>query len=134
MKAFMLTAIVIVCMVACKKGSNPASPVFFGKWEVRRTYGGFIIPPDSVYKPGNGNILQLNSDSTYESYTKNKLSGQGVFHIRKNAFKSGPNTYDELYYDSDTSFNSVIFFNGDTLTIRPTIPDIGTTAYLNIQD
>lgn len=133
MKAFILTAIVIVCMVACKKGSNPASLVFFGKWEVRRTYGGFIIPPDSVYKPGNGNILQLNSDSTYESYTKSKLSGQGVFHIRKNAFKSGPNTYDELYYDNDASSGSLIFFNGDTLTIRPIIPDISTTAYLNIQ-
>ncbi len=133
MKAFILTAIVIVCMVACKKGSNPASPVFFGKWEVRRTYGGFIIPPDSVYKPGNGNILQLNSDSTYESYAKSKLSGQGVFHIRKNAFKSGPNSYDELYYDNDASSGSLIFFNGDTLTIRPIIPDISTTAYLNIQ-
>ncbi len=79
MKAFILTAIVIVCIVACKKGSNPASPVYFGKWEVKRTYGGFIIPPDSVYKPGNGNILQLNSDSTYESYTQNKLSGQRCF-------------------------------------------------------
>ena len=134
MKAFILTAIVIVSMVSCKKGGNPVSPYLFGKWEVHRVYDGFIIPPDSIYKPGNGNILQFNSDSTYDRYANNKLTAQGIYHIRKNGFKNNQSNYDEVYFDSDTSFKSLIMLNGDILTIKPLIPDIATTDYQKMQD
>lgn len=134
MKAFILTVIVIVCMVACKKGSNPVSPVFFGKWEVKRTYGGFIIPPDSVYKPGNGNILQLNVDYTYIHYVNNKQNAQGIYSIVKNGYMLNQTTYDEIYFDNDTSFKSLITLNNGILTLRPLIPDISTTDYQKISN
>jgi hypothetical protein len=137
MKAFILIAIVIVCIVSCKKGNDVSpnvSPAFFGKWEVKRTYGGFIIPPDSVYKPGNGNILQLNSDFTYIHYVNNIQNAQGMYHIVKNGYMLNQTTYDEIYFDNDTSFKSVISLNNDILTIRPLIPDIGTMDYQKISN
>ncbi len=133
MKIFTLVALFAVCMLGCTK-PQPLSPYLFGKWEVRRTYGGFIIPPDSTYKPGNGNIMQFNSDSTYAHYQQNNLVAKGTFHTRLNAFKNGQINYDEIYFDSDTSVRLLIIPSGDMLTLKPLIPDISTTDYQKISD
>lgn len=133
MKIFTLAALVAVCMLACKK-PQPLSPYLFGKWEVRRTYGGFIIPSDSTYKPGNGNIMQFNSDSTYAAYQHNNLVSKGVFHVTTNAFKNGTTTYDEIYFDNDSTGRSLIILSGDILTLKPLIPDISLTDYQKIGD
>jgi hypothetical protein len=137
MKAFVLTAMVIVSIASCKKGSDVSSNVsaaFFGKWEVKRTYGGFIIPPDSVYKPGNGNILQLNSDYTYIHYANNIQNAKGLYYIVKNGYMLNQTIYDEIYFDNDASFKSVISLNNGILTIRPLIPDISTTDYQRLSN
>jgi len=134
MKASLLIIVAIFCMVSCKKGGDSVSPYLFGKWEVTRVYGGNIYPPDSLYKPGNGNIFQFNSDSTYLHYYHNQLNSQGTFHIRKNAFKVDQTYYNEIYFDSDTSAKSLIILNGSILTIKPLIPDIATTDYDKIQN
>jgi len=131
MKTFTLVAMMALCMLACTK-PQPLSPYLFGKWEVRKTYGGFIIPPDSTYKPGNGNVIQFNADSTYNHYTLAGLVSKGTFHIRTGAFKNGATTYDEIYFDSDTSARSLIILSGDMLTLKPMIPDISTTDYQKI--
>jgi hypothetical protein len=133
MKTFLFIMAALLCMASCKK-SEPLSANLFGKWEVTRVYGGNIYPPDSLYKPGNGNILQLNSDSTFEHYYQNQLNSQGTFHIRTNGFKNDQSTYDEIYFNSDTSAKSIIFLSGDLLTIKPLIPDIATTEYQKIQN
>jgi hypothetical protein len=62
------------------------------------------------------------------------VAAQGIYHIRKNAFKNNQNSYDELYFNSDTSFRSLIILSGDMLTIKPLIPDIGSTDYQKISD
>ncbi|MFI5140342.1 MAG: hypothetical protein ACHQIM_21160 [Sphingobacteriales bacterium] len=133
MKKFLFAAFLMVSIVACKKGGS-ISPALFGKWEVTRTYGGFIIPPDSTYKPGNGNILQFNADSTYARFAKGQQTGQGVFHIIKNGFKNNQTSYDEIYFDGDSSFRSIITLNNDLLTLKPLIPDISATDYQKIQN
>jgi len=134
MKIFLFAAFLMICMFSCKKGSSPISPNLFGKWEVRRVYNGNILPQDSVYKPGNGNILQFNTDSTYARYAKGQQTGQGIFHIRKNGFTTNKISYDEIYFDTDTSFKSLITLNGGILTIKPLFPDIATTDYQKIQN
>jgi hypothetical protein len=134
MKAFILAAIAVFCMASCKKGSNPLSPALFGKWEVRRVYNGNIYPPDSTYKPGNGNILQFNSDSTYKRYDHAGVTANGVFHIRKNSYKIDQNSYDELYFSNDTAFKYVITSGNDYMTLKPLFPDIPTTDYQKISD
>jgi hypothetical protein len=83
MKKILLVTALACCMLGCKKSEPPISSSIFGKWELHRQYGGFIIPPDSTYKPGNGNILQFNSDSTYKRYVRGSLSHEGIYHIRK---------------------------------------------------
>jgi hypothetical protein len=133
MKTVTVVALLVLCALACTK-PQPLSPYLFGKWEVRKTYGGFIIPPDSTYKPGNGNIMQFNADSTYNHFTPAGLVAKGTFHIRAGAFKNGTTTYDEIYFDNDTSARSLIILNGDMLTLKPLIPDISTTDYQKLGD
>jgi hypothetical protein len=135
MKALILTAAAMIFFaISCKKGAEPLNADLFGKWEVRRIYGGNIYPPDSTYAVGNSDIMQFNSDSTYMHYFHHTQNAQGVYHIRKNGFKINQATYDEIYFDSDTSFKSLISLNNSTLTIMPLMPDIATTDYQKISD
>jgi hypothetical protein len=134
MKAILLVASLACCLLACKK-SEPISSGIFGKWELRRQYGGFIIPPDSMYKPGNGNILQFNRDSTYKKYIRGKLSHEGIYRIRKNGYRIDQNVYDELFFDSDISAGSLISLTGSSLTtIKPLVPDISSWDYEKMQN
>jgi len=81
MKGIPLLIIAVCCLaLACKKTS--VSPGLFGKWELRRSYGGFAYF-DSTYKAGNGNVFQFNKDSTYKQFINNKLNAQGTFHVVK---------------------------------------------------
>ncbi|HVW13633.1 MAG TPA: hypothetical protein VHB54_07430 [Mucilaginibacter sp.] len=76
-----LLAAMVIAVSACRKDHN-VSPGLFGKWELRRVYGGFAYF-DSTYKAGNGNIYQFGSDSTYKLFIKNKLNAQGMFNVVK---------------------------------------------------
>ena len=99
------------------------------KWEVRRVYNGNIYPPDSVYKPGNGNILQFKTDSTYQRYAHGTITATGAYHIRKNGYKLNQNYYDKLYLGADTTFKWFINITGDKMTLKPLMPDLPTTDY-----
>src|SRR5437588_11805544 len=104
MKRLLLIVLVVSSLAACKKGRLSPSGGTVGKWELHRRYGGFIIPPDTTYKPGNGNILQFNADSTYKSYINGILSQSGIFHTRNYiGYAMTAIRYDELYFDSDTT-------------------------------
>ena len=133
MKKIIWIILAVCSLAACKKSAVTPSPNITGKWELHRRYGGFIVPPDTTYQAGNGNILQFNSDSTYKSYANGTLSQQGVYHILKGAYKQNNHAYDELYFDDnnyrDATFLYVITVVGPVLTINPLMPDIGTTEY-----
>ncbi|CAN5256012.1 hypothetical protein BH09BAC6_BH09BAC6_32250 [soil metagenome] len=131
MKTFILIVLAFVCMASCKK-SSPLSPGVFGKWEVRRVYNGNIYPPDSLFKPGNGNVLQLNADSTYIRHEYLYGSATGVFHIRKNGYKIDQKLYDVMYFGTDTFYKTVIRLNGDRMTEDPLMPDLPTVDYQKI--
>ena len=98
MKPVLLLLLAACLFTACKK--TAVSPGLFGKWEIRRASGGDFAYQDSVYKPGNGNIYQFSSDSTYKAYINHNLSSQGKFHIRKNTNPAG-NGVDILLFDSN---------------------------------
>ena len=134
MKAFILVAIAVVCLVSCKKKNNPVplSGGLFGSWEIRRVYNGNIVPADSIYKPGNGDILRLNPDSTYIKYSQNKFSSTGVFHTRVNLMSTTQMTNERLYFDNDTSFSYQVTLNAGMLTLKPLFPDIPTTDYQKV--
>lgn len=86
----------------------------------RRRYGGNILPADTTYKPGNGNILQFNSDSNHIRYSDGRVTATGRYHTRKNA---GPAVIQRfgntLVFGNETSFVSLINVSGGMLTIKP---------------
>ena len=116
MRLILSLIIAAFCMCSCKK-SGPVTPGLFGKWELRNVYGGLSYR-DSVYKPGNGNIFQLYSDSTYKHFSKNKMDQQGSFHILKSIFPSG-SSVDEIIFENYLS---------DQIVVTGTKMTIGTTA------
>lgn len=135
MKASVFVAIAMLLLISCIKKHDPMpSGGLFGKWEIRRVYNGNILPADSIYKPGNGNTLQLNADSTYVKYVQHKFSSKGVFHTRVNLLSETQMTNERLYFDNDTSFSYLVLLNGDLMTLKPLFPDIPTTDYQKIQN
>lgn len=135
MKKILLIMFVAACFAACKKSRITLNSTLFGKWELHRRYGGNIIPPDTTYKPGNGNILQFNPDSTYKSYTNGMLTRSGVFHIiKRSGYQTTQEPNDQIYFDNDTTSKSYITISGTVLALIPLMPDIGTTQYDKISN
>ncbi|MBS1530888.1 MAG: hypothetical protein JSU01_11305 [Bacteroidetes bacterium] len=142
MKKIVWIILAISGFAACKKDKIAPDANVIGKWELHRRYGGNIYPPDTTYQAGNGNILQFNSDSTYKTYSGGMLTDEGTFHILRHAYKMGDTWYDELSFNSTTdyaltyniTFPDVVSISGTILTLRPTMPDIGTTEYEKLSD
>lgn len=134
MKKVLLIILVVSTFAACKKNkvTRPfvSDGMLIGKWELHSRTGGNIIPPDTTYQPGNGNILQFNADSSYKRYTNGTLSQSGIFHTR--IYISASMTAirrDKLYFDNDSTAYSLVFTNGGMLYITSFVPDVGETSY-----
>lgn len=134
MKKLLLILLIcsVYCISACKKG-NSISPNLFGKWELRYSYGG-ILGYDSVYKAGNGNILQFNSDSTYKRFEANKLVTTGVFHIKHYNSPTGLTISEyEIFFDN-TTYGDTFSRKGTTITIGTTVTDGIASDYQKISN
>ena len=131
-KAFLLVFIAACCLLACKKGAI-VSPGLFGKWELRHSYGG-LAGYDSVYKAGNGNIYQFNSDSTYKHFTKNKLDGQGNFHIKNYNNPSANYISRYMIFFGDDTNGDAFSMRNDTITIGTTVTDGIASDYKKISN
>jgi hypothetical protein len=130
MKTCLLIIVAAFLMLGCKK-STSVSPSLFGKWELRRQYGGFG-GFDSTYKAGNGRIYQFNRDSTYKHFTMNKQDAQGVYHIKKS---NNPlaNSVDEIIFDNNI-YGDPFSLNGTKLTIGTVIADGVAMDYVKIEN
>jgi hypothetical protein len=132
MKTLLVIGIAACLMLSCKK-SGTVNPDFFGKWELRRTYGGFG-GFDSTYVSGNGTAYQFNSDSTYKHFTKNKLDAQGVFHIKiYNNPSENTIANKEVFFGNDTN-GTPIYPTATKLTIGTTAADGLASDYEKIQN
>ena len=127
MRPALLFILVLFILLSCKK-SEPVSPGLFGKWELRRMYGGFA-GFDSVYKAGNGRIFQLNSDSSYTQFNKGKAINEGTFHIRANA--PGVTPVVEILFDNTISGEPFVF-SGTSMTIGEDFDDSIASDYQKI--
>lgn len=132
MRKILLLTFIVVCALACKKGT-PVTPGLFGKWELRRSYGGFL-GSDSVYKAGNGNILQFNSDSTYKRYEAKKLTSTGVFHIKHYNNPAGNSISEYMMFFDNTTYGDAFYFKGTTITIGTTVTDGVASDYQKISN
>lgn len=116
MKAFILIIVAACLMAGCKKDSSPFAK-YYGKWELRKTSGGGFVLSDSTYKPGNGNIYQINSNSTYKHFAKGALDKQGTYQI-----KATDNTNDAIYFDGEDN-GEPISITGAQMTLGMTVAD-----------
>jgi hypothetical protein len=128
MKRFLLVVLVASSLAACKKNGVTPSVNIVGKWELHERKGGNILPQDTTYQAGNGNIYQFNSDSSYKQFTNGALTASGTFQLYGNQlyFNNGAYIDQAFYYTASVS--------GNILTIRPWIADIATTMYDKIQN
>ncbi|MFI5162498.1 MAG: hypothetical protein ACHQHN_14555 [Sphingobacteriales bacterium] len=127
-KVLLLIIIAAIGFTACKKtGVNPG---LFGKWELRRSYGGFAYF-DSTYKAGNGNVYQFGNDSTYKLFIKGKLSAQATFHIVKLMY--GGSTNSGIVFN-DTGNPEAFVFGGTKLTIGTSTNDGIASEYEKVSN
>jgi hypothetical protein len=63
----------------CKKDADQSSGSLAGSWELRATSGA-MTPGQTIYAPGNGNILAF-SGSTYKIYQSGVLVKSGQFSV-----------------------------------------------------
>jgi hypothetical protein len=129
MKKALLLAAVVVAFASCTK-DGIVNPGFFGKYELRASYGG-LIGAYNTYEPGNGNIFQFNSDSTYVRYVDNKLESKGNFHLRIYGTEDNAK-FGSIYFDN-TEYSEAFRIKADTITIGTTIADGIASNYVKIK-
>jgi len=125
-RTLLVTCLLIVA--GCKKTQNPTPRDIVGKWELSLEVGG-IAGMTTHYAPGNGNILQLNADNTYQTYKQDSLLYHGTYQIIKNSITVSSDKFDGIYYDHGTS-GQVIQLQGDTLTIGIDYDDRIAVSYI----
>jgi hypothetical protein len=120
----------IICLsltiVSCKKnGVQPKG--YVGTWEMLQQTG-TITGATTTFPAGEGNMLILNLDSTYQRFSKFQFVSKGPYHIVKNGVNWANKTYDAIYFDNNIRADFIIL-NGNELTIGNTFPDGVTTLY-----
>jgi hypothetical protein len=135
MKGFLILIVAGgLCMSACKKSSGvaplPVSSGLFGKWELRRQYGG-LAGFDSTYKSGNGKVIQFNKDSTFRKLDGNAVVAQGTFRIQILNIPNA-NGIDLIYFNGNSQ--PINFTAVNLLTIGTTAADELASDYQKIQD
>ena len=136
MKKLLFLIVAAFCLLACKK-DQPVSPGLFGKWELRRMYGGLYYR-DFAFAAGNGTLYQFNTDSTYKYFIKGELKSQGVFHYRKHSILIGDAFYDALILNDTVpatiSYDNMVKIKGTTLTLGTTITDGIASDYQKVSN
>ncbi|HVW97672.1 MAG TPA: hypothetical protein VHA56_16985 [Mucilaginibacter sp.] len=121
-----------MAFVSCKKENIHADvktdSSLFAKWELRQTDGG--LQPSVVYTPGNGNIVQLSSDSTYKFFTGGSVSKQGTFHVEEKSYPTG--SFSFIYYDHAEN-GDVFFMKNDSLVIGTSAADGLSSVYVRLK-
>lgn len=126
MKNILFILFLSLTIISCKKnGVQPKG--YLGTWELKQETG-TIAGTTTTYPSGEGHLLLLNTDSTYQQFSDFQHSVKGTFKIIKNGVSWANNTYDAIYFDGNTPPDFIIL-NGNQLTIGNTFPDGVTTLY-----
>jgi len=128
MRPFLLILIAAFLMVGCKK-DTPIAAKYYGRWELRKTFGGFG-GGDSTYAAGNGNIYQFNNNSTYKHFREGVVDAQGSFKITQTKSTEG-NYTESLYFDND-AYGTPISLADSKLTVGTSVADGITQEYAKI--
>jgi hypothetical protein len=126
MKNVLFILCLTLTIVSCKKnGVLPKG--YIGTWELLQQTDA-ITGNTTTFNTGEGHLLLLNTDSTYQRYTDYQHSVKGTFKIIKNGVYRANKTYDAIYFDNKTPADFILL-NGNELTIGNTFPGGVTTLY-----
>ena len=126
MKNVLFILFLALTIISCKKnGVQPKG--YIGTWELLQQTG-TITGATTTFPAGEGNILILNQDSTYQRFSQFQNTSMGPYKIVKNGVNWSNNTYDAIYFDGNTHADFIIL-NGNQLTIGNTFPDGVTKLY-----
>jgi hypothetical protein len=128
MKRLLLIICLAVITMGCKKSGNPKPQGVVGKWELSLEVGG-IAGITNHYAPGNGNILLLNSNNTYQRYKQGALIYQGTYQVVKSSITVSTSIFDGIFFDHNT-VGEVIDLQGDALTIGIDYNDQIASSYI----
>ncbi|MBB5396215.1 hypothetical protein [Mucilaginibacter sp. AK015] len=130
MKKILFCVAILACLASCKKEKTALSPGLFGKWELRSKSGGFSGTV-GYYPPGNGDIYQFNSDSTYSKIDSNKVTSAGKFHIKITNIEQGYKQGNIEFVDID--YKDAFAMKKDTIYIGTSIADGIRSVYAKIK-
>ncbi len=121
MKNILLILCLSLAIISCKKnGVQPKG--LAGTWEMTQQSNNTTTAIITTYPHGEGNILQLLSDSTYKKFVKFKQSEEGPYRIVKKGVVVSGTAYDAIYYDNN-SFAYYLVLTENELTIGNTSPN-----------
>lgn len=118
-------------IISCKKTKVEVTPSIIGSWELRKGYGGFIMPDTTYFQPGNGNILIFTA-TTYQSYSQGQLIETAAYTIIKDTSAGG--VLDRLILNNRTDLDKIfVEIDNDRLKWMVNIPDHGIIEYQRIR-
>ena len=120
MKRVLLLIAIACALSACKKSSTVNANVF-GKYELRGSYGGLAYHHEQ-FQPGNGNIYQFRSDSTYTHHISDTNTKSGIFHIKITGTDNGAR-YGTIAFDTP-DYPEAFQLKGDTIIIGRILGDV----------
>jgi hypothetical protein len=108
-----------------------------GTWELDKIMCDLCIPPVSTFPPGNGNIIVLSANGSYESKKHDTLlfSGSYTLQEKEDCFERSSNLTFSTNDSANTLSNNYIIIEDDKLTFSTPncLADGATTIYRRIK-
>lgn len=120
-------------LTGCKKDKASSHSVV-GKWELRNILGVQIANMPSVYKAGNGNIIEF-TDTEFQNIQNGKTISKRTYVIVDASADIDGNSYSKaLIYDNNEHSKWYFKISGDKLTmsVGPMASDGVTTTYQKV--
>jgi len=138
MKQSALTILLICILCACKKEkcTNDHYDKFSGSWEFEQ-YSGYPFTNNSILPPGNGQIIILRKDGTFERRKHDTLLFKGTYILQEKNDCLQPANRITHYTTSENTFNeSYIQLQNNKLTLSTPncYQDGGTEYYRRMKD
>jgi hypothetical protein len=130
----MRTAFLILAtatLTCCNKKVDDHSAIsnsLISKWEMRESYGGW--GGRVVLEPGNGNMIEFKSDSSFFRYKHDAIIQSGTYGLES---KSEKDQYKITFHAGGYDYSNDIILKGDSLKILPQCCDIPGVNYVRIR-
>nr|WP_294948497.1 hypothetical protein [uncultured Mucilaginibacter sp.] len=125
-----LLLIAVACTLSACEKSGAVNANVFGKYELRASYGGLMYRYNK-FEPGNGNIFQFKSDSTYVRYANGTITESGNYHINIKGTEGGAR-YGTITFDEPVYLDN-FRIKADTITIGTTAADGIASDYVKLK-